>query len=110
MQIKIYYLDDEPALCRLFQHFLNSDEIKVKTFIDANQAISEANKHPPDIFFIDYRLNGTTGDEVAASVPKDIYKVLVTGDLSLKPKFNFDQKITKPYSLQDIEVMLRERI
>ena len=103
MTIKVYYLDDEEALCRLFANYLASDNIELTTFIDANSAIESANQDPPDIFFIDYRLPGLTGDEVAFSVPDDIIKVLVTGDLSFNPKYEFQHIISKPYSYEVIE-------
>lgn len=103
MTIRVYYLDDEEALCRLFANYLSSDSVQVTTFVDANEAIRVANEDPPDLFFIDYRLPGLTGDDVASSVDDDIVKVLVTGDLSFNPKYEFQHIISKPYSYASIE-------
>lgn len=108
MALRVFYLDDEETLCDLFFEFLDSDNIRVSTFTDANESIRETRQNPPDVFFIDYRLKGTTGNKVAESVSPDIYKILVTGDLSVKAERSFQKTIRKPFSFQEIQDLLSE--
>jgi len=108
MSYNIYYLDDEETLCELFEDFLASDNIKITTFVDAEEAIKVTNEFPPDIIFIDYRLIGITGDEVAGRIPESIPKILVTGELAVKTKNKFYNIVNKPFSFNEIETLIDE--
>jgi CheY-like chemotaxis protein len=96
MTINVYYLDDDSFLCELFSELVGSETINVTTFTDADIAIEACNKNPPQVFFIDYRLPSTTGDEVAFAIDNNIPKVLVSGDLFLEPEYKFIKIISKP--------------
>ena len=106
MPLKVYYLDDEPDLLALFAETFQTDQILISTFDNPENAVKQAKAEPPDVFFIDYRLPLVTGDKVASKLPAAIYKVLVTGDLSLHLSFPFDQVVEKPFEISMIQKML----
>lgn len=102
MQLKILYLDDEEALCELFFDEFSSPDIQVMTFTDPKKAMEEARTTAPDLMFLDYRLPGTTGDEIAQSMPPQIPKYLITGDNDVKTTYKFVAIFHKPMSTEDI--------
>jgi CheY-like chemotaxis protein len=102
MPLKIYYLDDEEALCENFFDYFTSKDVIVTTFTDPNVAIDIIKKNPPDIFFIDYRLPGTTGDEVAKVLDPLLPKFLITGDIYVKTEYPFNSIFSKPVSEEEI--------
>lgn len=106
MPVEVYYLDDEEALCNIFAEFIGSDQVRVTTFSDAGAMIETCNNRPPDILFIDYRLPGTTGDLVAIEISEDIPKVLVTGDLTFKSRYEFDEVISKPCDYKEVKEII----
>ena len=73
---------------------------------EAAKAIAACNEKAPDIFFIDYRLPNTTGDNVALAVNENIPKILLTGDLSVSAEYHFDKVMSKPYHFSDIQIEL----
>jgi len=101
MPIKVYYLDDEPDLCNIFEAFVSGDDIVVTTFTDVNEAVDLCRRIPPDMIFIDYRLTDTTGDKVASLIDERVCKILVTGDLYLPESDKFQHTLQKPFSLAD---------
>ena len=102
MPIKVYYLDDEQALCENFADYFASEAVEVTTFTDPAKAIALTQTNPPDLFFVDFRLPSTTGDEVAKSIAADIPKYLITGDVSVKTEYKFKAVFNKPYKSEDI--------
>ena len=106
MPIKVYYLDDEEALCEIFADYFASNQVEITTFTDLTKAIALTQTNPPDLFFIDYRLPGTTGDEVAKSMAADIPKYLITGDIIVKTEYQFKAVFNKPYKPEDIQQVL----
>jgi len=106
MSTTVYYLDDEAALCDIFAEFFGSDLIHVTTFLDADKAIEACRLTPPDLFFIDFRLPNTTGDQVALALDRSIPKILLTGDFSFKLECKFDQIISKPFQFDEIQDLI----
>ncbi|BBN83541.1 hypothetical protein PA25_35260 [Pseudoalteromonas sp. A25] len=104
----IYYLDDEVALCELFDEFMSGEGVNVSTFNDAQSLIIACQNTQPDLVVLDYRLTETTGDKVAAKLDSEICKVLVTGELDLPRCDLFTQIITKPYKLSDLKGKLMQ--
>jgi len=102
MPIKVYYLDDEEALCENFADYFESEDVSVTTFVDPKLAIEAIKKCPPDLLFIDYRLQNTTGDEVAKALDPKIPKLLITGDITVKTECQFIRVFTKPYPEEEI--------
>jgi DNA-binding NtrC family response regulator len=97
--VRIYYLDDEAALCNIFEEFFSDNETDVSTFVEAQPFVDLCKSIPPDLVFIDYRLAETSGDKVAEKVDPKIPKVLVTGELDLPESELFIQVVAKPYKL-----------
>ena len=83
-----------------------SIEINVTTFTDPNMALEVAEANPPDILFIDYRLQDITGDEVASKMAAEIPKYLITGDNFLKIDYSFKAILIKPYQPEEIQQVL----
>ena len=106
MPLKVYYLDDEEALCENFVDIFASEAVEVTTFIDPAKAIALTLTNPPDLFFIDFRLPNTTGDVVAKSVAADIPKFLITGDINVSSGYKFKAVFNKPYKPEDIQQVL----
>jgi DNA-binding NtrC family response regulator len=110
MSLKVYYLDDEADLCELFADYFSSDKVAVTTFVDTKIAIEAIKKNPPDIFFVDYRLPNTTGDEVAKALDPKIPKILVTGEFSIKTDYKFDLILSKPIDVALIAQVISKNI
>ena len=106
MPLKVYYLDDEQDLCEIFVDYFASNEVEVTTFTDPAKAIDASRESPPEVLFVDYRLPGTTGDEVAKSLAAEIPKYLITGDISVKAEYTFQAIFYKPYKPEDIQQVL----
>jgi FixJ family two-component response regulator len=106
MSITIYYLDDEEDLCSIFHDFFSSDTVHIRCFTDCKLAIEAATLRAPDLFFIDYRLPGMNGDEVAHQLADNIAKILVTGDIRINCSANFIQIISKPYDFNLIQQII----
>lgn len=84
MPYKVYFLDDEEAICENFYDSFDDSSIEITIFTDPLKAIMAIKTSPPDLLFIDYRLIGITGDKVAQQLDPLIPKVLITGELSIK--------------------------
>lgn len=110
MSRKVYYLDDEPVLCENFSDSFSNDDIIVTTFTDVATAIQKIIKDPPDLLFLDYRLPGTTGDEVALLLDPKIKKYLITGDINIQTKYHFLKVFTKPYKTNEIAEIFHDLI
>lgn len=82
-----------------FQEYMEAFGINTKVFINPYKAITSANNELPLMMFIDYRLPKTTGDKVALSIPSNIRKILVTGELNAEVGDEFEMVIKKPYKL-----------
>ena len=110
MPLKVLFLDDEPLLGENFADEFSSEAVQVDTFTEPKLAIAHAIKYPPDLIFLDYRLPGTTGDEVAQLMAPGIPKYLLTGDLSVKTKYAFTAIFTKPVDPKNILTVLSQVI
>ncbi len=101
-KIKIYFIDDEPVLCELFRELFSSDTAQIITFTNPSEAVESAKLKSPDLIFIDFRLPGITGDELAKQLPAGIPKYLVTGDLNAKVTYEFQGVLVKPFKIDII--------
>lgn len=102
MSLKVYYVDDESELLVMFQDTFMTPEIKIDIFQNTDLALAKIKSDPPDLLFLDFRMFGMTGDELAAKVDPLIPKVLITGDLLTKNSQPYLQIIRKPYEEDDI--------
>lgn len=107
MQLKIYYLDDEKDLQEMFSDIFSSTECSVTTFSDPVAFVNFVESNPPDLVFLDYRLPNCTGDEIAMKINPAIPKVLITGDLEVKPQASFVAKFGKPFETEELEALIQ---
>lgn len=104
---KVYFLDDEPDICTMFADNFAAPSISIRTFTDPKEAILAARAEPPSLFFVDFRLPGTTGDEVAEQLDPAIPVVLLSGDLDVETKASFVRKLSKaPFPWREVEALL----
>lgn len=97
MITRVFYLDDETYLLEIFSDSFSSDTVSVTTFNDPAGLLNECEKNPPDILFLDYRMPGTTGDQVAQKLDPKIPKYLITGDLQVTTIYKFKNIFYKPF-------------
>ncbi len=103
---KVVYLDDEPELCEIFTSLFSSDEVEIRAFTDPLLAIAHITKSKPNLFFTDYYLPKTNGEQIAEALGKDIPIVLVSGALDLDCKFRFDAFLKKPFRKEDVQALI----
>ncbi len=106
--IRIFYLDDEQALCENFQDLFSDPETQVETFVDHNAMIQRLENYTPDLIFLDFRLRGISGEDVAKALHPDILKVLITGDIRVKVDFPFLKILEKPTKESEILGLLSD--
>jgi DNA-binding response OmpR family regulator len=110
MAIKVIYLDDEADLCEIFQESFATPDIQIQTFTDSKLAIEASKLAKFDVAFIDYRLPGLKGDEVASQMPDSPNKYLLTGESDPKPNFKFKSILPKPFDYAAIEGILSSHL
>ena len=104
--MRVAYIDDEVDLCEIFKELFTTPEVTIDVFSDYQEAIVEGNKKPYDIVFVDLRLPGITGDEIALRLPKQSKIYLVTGDHSPETHFQFKGVLPKPFDYEAIADIL----
>lgn len=102
MSVSIVYLDDETDLCEMFEEMFLRTDIQAKAFSEPADFFEYMKAHSPDVIFLDYRLPNTNGDRIAAQLNSSTPKILVTGDLQVKPESPFVKIIKKPYKKQQL--------
>ena len=106
--IKVYYVDDEPDLCGLFDELFANSEVLVCTFSDPKEALEKILSTPPDILFTDYRMPGMSGIELAQKIPADIKKYLVTGENNITMDIIFEAILNKPLNVQVVRKIIMD--
>jgi FixJ family two-component response regulator len=101
MLLKIVYIDDEEALCENFKDLHTSDEVEIESFTSPELAIEYMRLNPADLVFIDFRLPGTTGDQVAHAMNISKPIVLITGELEVKTSYPFHSVIQKSAEFEE---------
>lgn len=104
----VFYLDDEPDLCENLSDILTSPEVTVETFQDVAALLNRCKITKPDLVFLDYRLPGVTGDDVAQKLDPAIPKVLITGDIQVKTMYPFFTILAKPTHSRDLFAVLEQ--
>ncbi len=102
-KFKIYFLDDEVPMLNLFAEHFSGPQVQVKTFSDPFLAIEEIKREPPDLLFLDYRMPGLNGEEVAMRIDPRIPKALITGMGKVALNVKFDAIFDKPFSPQAVQ-------
>lgn len=98
----IVYVDDEVYLTDIFHSLFEGTYHRLRVFNDEFEAIESCLKSPPDVMFIDYRLNKMRGDQVAQKISESVFKILVTGDVQIDTQYEFDGVIAKPFRLVEL--------
>lgn len=106
--IKVLYLDDEALIGEIFLEEFSTAEIQIMVFTDPQSAVAEANRNPPDLAILDYRLFGTTGDQIAQVLSPDITKYLISGESGIKTDYKFAGILTKPLNFEVIHNILND--
>jgi len=109
MRLRVFYLDDEVDLCQMFHENFSTPENVISLYSDPAQALAAVRASPPDLLFLDYRLPGTTGEDIAVKIGPSVPMVLLTGDLELTKSNIFLRKFSKqPFPFEEIEALLSE--
>lgn len=103
----VFYLDDETDLLEVFKDLFSSAGIEIHTFLEPERFLKALEVKRPTVVFIDYRLPGITGEEIAVKVPNSIKKVLVTGELSIEFHPDFDIVFGKPLPIPEVKSYLQ---
>ena len=106
MPLKIYYVDDEPELCELFEDLFSDTGITITSFTDSQIALEKITLEPPDLLFMDFRMPGLNGVELAKKSSPEIKKFLISGENNLKSDYPFEKILSKPLDT----VLIREII
>jgi FixJ family two-component response regulator len=106
MPLRVVYIDDEVALCENFQDLHSSPEVEIETFTSPELAIESIRNNPPDLLFLDYRLPGTTGDQVASVLNLSKPIILITGELEVKTTYPFHMIIQKSADISEISSVI----
>lgn len=106
MPLRVVYIDDESDLCGLFRELFASASVEVLTFSDPKAGLDHVLKEGADVVFLDYRMPGLTGLEIAERLPHDTPKYLITGEVHLPANPSILKVFLKPYDPRDIEVVL----
>jgi CheY-like chemotaxis protein len=93
----------------LFAEEFSVRGVEVTAVSDVAEALKAVAASPPHVIFLDYRLPGTTGDEVAKKLPPEIPKYLVTGDIVVHTTYEFAGILRKPTDPKQILAVLESR-
>lgn len=110
MSFVVLYLDDEPDLLLMFKDLYESMEVKVEILSEPLSLVKSVQTLKPDLVILDHRLPGVFGDELAQQLDSNLPKVLITGELAVHPKSNFIRIFHKPYSVDEMQNFLDERV
>lgn len=108
--LKVIYLDDEADLGGVFTEIFSRNGISVQAASTVEKGISLIQAISPDLVFIDFRLPGTTGVEVAKRLDPKLKKFLVTGDPHAADEGLFIKIFPAPYPLNEIREFLSEQL
>jgi len=104
--LKVYYVDDEPELCELFVELFSDNEINIQSFSDPIAAVGIISSDPPDLIFMDFRMPGINGVEMAKKLDPKLKKYLISGENSVASDYPFEQVLSKPLNIQLVRDIL----
>ncbi len=107
MPIKVLYIDDEPELCELFVDFFSSEDINIQAFSDTRLGLESAKATDFDLVFLDFRMPGINGDQVAHSIEKKIPFYIITGESEPVLTYPFTAVLSKPFDDKKIQQILK---
>ncbi len=106
LPLQILFLDDEQDICDLFVDLFASENICITTFTESPVALAALGAQTYDLVFLDYRLKGPTGIEVAHQMDPQIPKILLSGDINLAPDKDILKIIKKPFNIEEVEGLI----
>ena len=77
MGMKILIIDDDIHICETLKDILEEDGHRITTVNDGETAVSIVQKDPPDVIFLDMRLNTMNGLETYLATRKIDPKITV---------------------------------
>lgn len=101
MPLRVVLIDDEADLCQVFGDMFASPLVDVRTFTDPEAGV-RACAEGVDLVFLDYRLQGVTGEEVATRIAPEVPVAILTGEISLQPSDRVFQVFQKPWDYEEI--------
>jgi len=113
---KLLIVEDEDALCLLYEEELSREGYAVTTARNAEQGLEALNREPFDLIITDIRMPGRDGVEFITQIMglrKDIPIIINTAYQSYKEDFMTwaaDAYIVKSSSLQELKSKIREII
>ncbi len=109
MPLKVYYVDDEIELCELFCDLFSTSDIAIITFSDPLIAIQVIQENPPDLLFMDFRMPGLNGPEMAKKLDPKLKKYLISGENNLVTDYPFEAILGKPLNIKLIKEILESK-
>ena len=112
---RVLVVDDDPAVRALLADFLEQAGFEVRATPDGPTALAAFHVDRFDVIFVDLRMPGMTGLEMAAVVRQTnprIPIILVTGEAHLLEasavaQAGIDRMLPKPFALHDLVACLR---
>lgn len=109
MSALIAIVEDEPALAKLLDDYLQKDEFKTRVFNDGTQALESLREDEPDLVLLDLMLPGTDGLTICRELRKhsQVPIIMMTArveeiDRLLGLEIGADDYICKPYSPREV--------
>jgi signal transduction histidine kinase len=116
--MRILIADDNPDLVATLAGYLEVLGHRVMTAHDGRQALALAREAAPDVAILDIGMPGMNGHELARSIRQErwgrgVFLVAATGwgsdeDKARARAAGFDVHLTKPFSMDKLENLLRE--
>ncbi|MCC6876043.1 MAG: response regulator [Sandaracinaceae bacterium] len=110
----VVYVDDEPALCRVFALILKRAGAEARTFTDPLEALEFLATSSVAAVICDYRMPTMTGVELRERLASDVPFYLVSGDLNVRDQLGEGSGITgvidKPFRPETLLDVLRPHL
>ena len=115
---KIMVVDDEHEICAFLKSFFEERLYEVVTALSGEEALKKIEKERPQVVLLDLKMPGKDGSEVLKELKQRYPKIKVimvtaveTSDkIELAIKLGADNYITKPLSLEYLEIDVKDKI
>ena len=105
----IYIIEDEESISKLIKLYLTKEQMEVKTFLNAEDALKDLNEgYRPNLIILDLNLPGMSGfeflEELQKQFSKDLPSVMILSardtdeDIIKGLGYGADEFVTKPFS------------
>ena len=102
----IVYIDDEAALCEVFDFFLSEHELEGKSFIDCVEAVNFIKSEPSvKIVICDFRMRKMNAFQVYDEIGEGLDFIISTGELELELPDHMKDKVPvyiKPVEFEEL--------